>query len=81
MKNLSKSLFLFFTIGMLFFSSNSFSQDASLVPPSGSGEGCSFTILDMDFPCTKIWCKSTMSYQACGIGDANSQTCSTSKGC
>jgi hypothetical protein len=80
MKKIKNSILLSAIVALFSISNLSFANDASLEPLEGMG-GCSFKVLDMEFPCTRIWCPSTMSMSSCGLGDAASQTCSQSKSC
>jgi hypothetical protein len=81
MKKICKFSVGFLAFGLLMFSNFAFSQDESLEPAPGAGSGCTFKLAGIEFPCTRIWCSSTMSFKACGIGDALSQPCSVSRGC
>ncbi len=54
---------------------NSFNAEAN------EGCGCSYDIAGVEFPCTRIWCQSTWSLSACGLGDVASQECNEFKEC
>ena len=53
---------------------NSFNAEAN----EGS---CSVDIAGVEFPCTRIWCQSTWSLSACGLGEVTSQECNEFKNC
>jgi len=77
---MKKTFYLF--LSAMFFIQLSYASDESLAPPDGgSSSGCSFTVMGETIPCTKIWCSTTMSMSACGLGDAQSQKCSSSSYC
>ncbi|MCH7412747.1 hypothetical protein MM213_04565 [Belliella sp. R4-6] len=43
-----------------------------------TGGGSSYSAAGFEFPCTRIWCQSTWSMSACGLGEVTSQVCNTS---